>query len=403
MTSIVTMKRSSIVTLLLASCGGSVASFTPNMFNSGGRPTLSKSSPKIPNAEPILQPASGAKPAAIVKRKAHVALPVLSYASLGTVTLGAAKLIAPSLGTASVAALVGCVGLPMLLAASQVLMMGGAGVAKSMGGRRADDRIRRMADDAAAAVGVPPPAHVYQISAREPNAFAAGMSSRDATVAVTDGLTSILTDDELRAVLAHEMGHVRHDDVQRNMHVAIAAIGLGGIYEAGRLLLDTSGRTSRKKSGDSDGDSGRSLGLTLMAVGGGAQAVAHLLRLGASRCSELEADRAAAVAFGTETMIGALNKINRAARSHSGELRSKGVLGRAMGFAMISDGPSTPRQSAAPPKKAGGLGRWLGRAGQWLLGMTRTHPKIEDRVSALEALAAAGEAPRRPPGSFWGL
>ena len=51
--------------------------------------------------------------------------------------------------------------------------------------------------------------------------------ARDATVAVTDGLTSILTDDELRAVLAHEMGHVRHDDVQRNMHVAIAAIGLG--------------------------------------------------------------------------------------------------------------------------------------------------------------------------------
>ena len=100
----------------------------------------------------------------------------------------------------------------------------------------------------------------------------------------------------VQAVLAHEMGHLRHHDVARNMHVAVAAAGLGGIYQAGRLLFDTSLRPTRPRKKESkddkdkgEGVGGAGLGLVLMAGGLGAQAVAHLAQLAASRGSELQA------------------------------------------------------------------------------------------------------------------
>merc|ERR1719201_2337769 len=111
------------------------------------------------------------------------------------------------------------------------------------------------------------------------------------TVAVTSGLRSILTNDELKAVLAHEMGHLKHRDVARNMHVAIASAGLGGIYEAGRLLLraSTHKERSRKKSkSKDDDDNGSSTGVAVALMAGGValQGVAHVLRLAASRDAE---------------------------------------------------------------------------------------------------------------------
>merc|ERR1719409_591460 len=162
------------------------------------------------------------------------------------------------------------------------------------------------------------------------------------TVAVTSGLRSILTTDELKAVLAHEMGHLRHRDVARNMHVAIASAGLGGIYSAGRVLLDSSSRrrrSSRSKKKDDDGDSSAALGLALVGVGLTSQALAHGLQLAASRNSELEADRAAAEAFGAATLISALRKISSEAAVRPSDLRSSRTA-KLMAHAMISDGPA---------------------------------------------------------------
>ena len=92
------------------------------------------------------------------------------------------------------------------------------------------------------------------------------------------------------------MGHLRHHDVARNMHVAVAAAGLGGIYQAGRMLFDASLRPTRPRKKESKDDKdkdesvgGAGLGLALMAGGLGAQAVAHLAQLAASRGSELQA------------------------------------------------------------------------------------------------------------------
>merc|ERR1719498_487266 len=125
-----------------------------------------------------------------------------------------------------------------------------------MGGVPADTVLMAMAREAAEAVGVQPPEAVFQIPASELNAFAASnLLARSTTVAVTSGLRSALTNDELKAVLAHEMGHLQSNDVVRNMHVAVATAGFGGVYNMGRWLLDSSQSESgkRKKKDDDDG------------------------------------------------------------------------------------------------------------------------------------------------------
>merc|ERR1719421_264885 len=118
-----------------------------------------------------------------------------------------------------------------------------------MGGKPADSTLTALTNEAADAVGVPHPQAVYEIDAREPNAFAASnLFSKSQTVAVTSGLRSVLSTNELKAVLAHEMGHLKHSDVVRNMHVAIAVAGMGGVYNMGRMLFESSSKKQRRRS-----------------------------------------------------------------------------------------------------------------------------------------------------------
>ena len=178
-----------------------------------------------------------AKPAAVseVKPSAGEALlnvlPAAGYTALAGVGFGAARLVQPLLAWQGVGLLAASMGLPIALLAGQVFAMGGGGIAKSLGGTPAPAHIVSMAQEAAAAVGIKSPTYVYLIDSKEPNAFATGFRSRDATVAVTRGLVELLTPREVKAVLAHEMGHLAFHDVQRNMHIAVAAAGLGGVYE----------------------------------------------------------------------------------------------------------------------------------------------------------------------------
>ena len=86
---------------------------------------------------------------------------------------------------------------------------------RSVDARRVDEaerpelhaRLRRLATTA----GVPKP-ELAIIDSEVPNAFATGRSQSDATIAVTEGLVEALEDDELDAVLAHELAHVRNRD-----------------------------------------------------------------------------------------------------------------------------------------------------------------------------------------------
>ncbi|MEJ2197690.1 MAG: M48 family metalloprotease, partial [Desulfuromonadales bacterium] len=58
-----------------------------------------------------------------------------------------------------------------------------------------------------------PMPRVYSLPQSTPNAFATGRNPEHAVVAATDGILQILSRDELKGVMAHEMSHVMHRDI----------------------------------------------------------------------------------------------------------------------------------------------------------------------------------------------
>lgn len=75
-----------------------------------------------------------------------------------------------------------------------------------------DHPVTRMVRELADRSGLPMP-KVYGVPDRAPNAFATGRDPQHAAVAVTDGLLRVLDAREVRAVLAHELGHVQNRDI----------------------------------------------------------------------------------------------------------------------------------------------------------------------------------------------
>ncbi len=85
-----------------------------------------------------------------------------------------------------------------------------------------DPRLYQMVRDLTTRAGLPMP-KLYVIPQEQPNAFATGRNPQHSAVAVTAGIRKLLTEDELRGVLAHELGHVRHRDILLTSVVASIA------------------------------------------------------------------------------------------------------------------------------------------------------------------------------------
>jgi heat shock protein HtpX len=99
-----------------------------------------------------------------------------------------------------------------------------------------------VVEEMAVASGLPRP-KVYVIDDPDPNAFATGRDPQTACIAATTGLLAVLNREELQAVVAHEMGHVRNFDV-RLMTLIAALVGVIVVLSngMGRMLRGGGGR-----------------------------------------------------------------------------------------------------------------------------------------------------------------
>jgi heat shock protein HtpX len=156
----------------------------------------------------------------------------------------------------------------------------------------------------AARGGMPVP-KVYLIDSDQPNAFATGRNPENAAVAATSGLMRRLNRDEVRAVLAHELGHVRNRDSLTMTITAVLAGAIGMLAQSIFFLGAFGGRDDRNSP---LGGIGALLVMILAPI------AAMLVQMAISRSREYEADRAGAELSGEpRALASALHKISHAA------------------------------------------------------------------------------------------
>jgi len=210
---------------------------------------------------------------------------------------------------------------------------------------RAYDVVERLA----AKDGIPVP-KIYVIPTESPNAFATGRNPQHASVAVTHGILSLLDDEELEGVLAHELGHVKNRDILTSSIAATLAGAITLIARMGywaSLFGGYGGRDSRDRSGCG-------LGALLMLIV--APFAAMLIQLAISRSREYEADATGAHTTGNPYALArALQKL---------EDYSKRVPMQAT--------PSTAHLFIIAPLLGGGFGS-----------LFSTHPPTKERIRRL--------------------
>ncbi len=155
-------------------------------------------------------------------------------------------------------------------------------------------------------MGMPMPA-LYVTPSMQPNAFATGRNPEHAAVAVTQGILQVLDWDELRGVLAHELGHVGNRDILISSVAAAVATGITFIAMMLRFSAFFGG-------GRSDNRGENPIVLIGMAIL--APVAAGLLQASLSRSREYEADRSGAQLIGDgEPLARALLKLEAGAKA----------------------------------------------------------------------------------------
>lgn len=136
---------------------------------------------------------------------------------------------------------------------SMQLLEGGGAVARSLGGVRLDRnaadpqrrRLENVVEEMAIASGVPMP-EIYVLEQESGiNAFAAGLTSANAAVAVTQGAVERLDRDELQGVIAHEFSHILNGDMRLNLRMVGWVFGLMMLGQIGRIVLRHAPRARR--------------------------------------------------------------------------------------------------------------------------------------------------------------
>ena len=208
----------------------------------------------------------------------------------------------------------------------------------------------RMVKELAQRADLPMP-RVYIIDEEAPNAFATGRNPQHAAVAATTGIMRVLSERELRGVMAHELAHVKHRDI---LISTISATMAGAISMLANFAMLFGSRDSEGRPTNP---------IASIAVMILAPLAASLIQMAISRAREFEADRGGAEISGDpRALASALDKINRYARGIPLEATERH--------------PETAQMMIINPLSAGGL-----------RGLFSTHPATEERVERLLALA----------------
>ena len=214
----------------------------------------------------------------------------------------------------------------------------------------------QMARDA----GLPQPV-IAIIPNDQPNAFATGRNPANAAVCATTGLLDLLTREEIRSVMAHELAHVKNRDT---LTMTVTATVAGAIAALANFAMFFGGGDDRERPGGIIGT------LALMIL---APMAAGLVQMAISRGREYEADRVGAeIAGDAQSLASALKKID--------------------GHARRIVNPTAERNPAS-----GQLFIINPLAGRGADNLFSTHPATGNRVKALMALGLTmGTAPARP-------
>ncbi len=233
-----------------------------------------------------------------------------------------------------------------------------------------ETRLVNVVEEMAIAAGLPRP-RIWLIADADPNAFATGLDAEHAHVAVTEGLLLTCSRDELQAVIAHELGHVKNLDV-RLLTLLAALVGAVALMSdgMGRMLrggVRFGGLTGGRSRGKHDKNLGP-LVVVLLALWILswliAPLVTRLLALGVSRKREYLADAMSAqFTRNPLALASALEKIELADAPTASIKRGSAHL-------CIAD-PLGRRSSLHEGKVAD----WLG-----------THPPMAIRVARLRAM-----------------
>ena len=164
---------------------------------------------------------------------------------------------------------------------------------------------------------------VYIMDEPAPNAFATGRDPAHSCVAATTGLLEIMGDKELKAVMAHEMSHVKNYDIRVSMIVFGLAAIVGMISDLGLRMLFWNNRDEEDNS-----PVGVLFALFTLIL---APFVATMIQLAVSRQREYLADASAATMTSNDDMINALRKLD----THHRPMRQQNVAAEAL----FIDGP----------------------------------------------------------------
>ena len=201
-----------------------------------------------------------------------------------------------------------------------------------------------------------PMPRVYLIDEDQPNAFATGRNPENSVVAVTEGILRLLSPEELKGVLAHEIAHIANRDI---LIQTVAGVMASTIVSIANFMQFAAIFGMGRSSEDGEGGGGNPLMAIVLAIL--APIAASLIQFAISRSREYLADASGARYCGQPLALAAA----------LGKLQSWNQR-----IPMQNGNPTTAEMFIVAPLFGGGMAK-----------LFSTHPDINDRIARLREMA----------------